>query len=552
MKKILLLLALVLSGYVSSYAQTTVQGYVKTKGRMVDGKIVHGVGLSGVSIRIKGINTIMSGKDGEFFILLPQSYTRDSIYIELISKPGYELIDRDILSRPIIYNPNTPLTIVMEEASVLAEEKLAAEKKIRRTLQRQLQEKEEEIESLKEQHELSDEAYRQQLQELYAQQERNEILISEMADHYYGVDYDMMDEFNRRISSLILEGRLTEADSLLNIKAELNSRVEALRQHQEAIAQAGQELEDLAQDYYSMYEFFKMQQKNDSAAYYLELRAQLDTTDYKLATETGNYFLEELADDGKALKYFNRAKDISMRNYGSKHPDVALSYKNIGNVYLFRSNYYEAIEQFNMSKELYRECMGDSSRYVGMCLLSMGIASNSMKQYDRALDYYRDAADIFDNIFKGSDNKDISDIYNNMGVSYENKKDTRQAISYYEKALTIRTHLYDDDHPDVAYSYSNIAGIYDQMGEYDSAINYYLKSIAVLKKTRGSKHQDVGLIYNNLGATYYNKDDLDNSFSYFNQALTIMKLFLSMDHPRIKAICENIDIVTKEIKKAKQ
>ena len=136
MKKILFLFVFALSGHVC-LAQS-MQGCVKTKGRMVDGKVVHGLGLSGVTIRIKGTNVVVSGKDGKFFILLPQNHIGDSIYIELISKPGFELIDRDILNRPIIYNPNSSLTIVMEEESVLAEERLTIEKKLRRTLLLQL------------------------------------------------------------------------------------------------------------------------------------------------------------------------------------------------------------------------------------------------------------------------------------------------------------------------------------------------------------------------------------------------------------------------------
>lgn len=558
MKKFVLLLVLALYGHVC-LAQS-MRGYVKTKGRMVDGKVVHGVGLSGVTIRIKGMNVVMSGKDGLFFISLPQNHKGDNIYVELISKPGFELIDKDILNRPIIYNPSTPLSIVMEEESILAKERLAIEKKLRVTLQHKLIEKEDELEALKEQHQISDEAYRRQLQELYNQQKNNETLIGDMVDRYSKIDFDEVDEFNRRLSQLIFDGKLAEVDSLINAKGDMNLRVADYRQLHEANIQKLKQLEKdkawfqkeretLAQDCLARFKIFKMKEQNDSAAYYLELRAQMDTTDYKLATETGMIFINDLADDDKALKYFNLAKDITTQNYGFKNPDVALSYQNIGNVYLFRNDYYEAVKQFNMSKDLYRGLMGDSTRHVGQSQILLGITYNAMKKYDLALDYYKQALDIFDNIFKENKNPEIANIYNNMGVTYENKKDYKQAFLYYQKALKMRKELYDYEHPEIAYSYSNIAGVFDHMEEFDKAIAYYQKSIDVLRKSKGSKHQDIGLMYNNIAATYYNMDELSKSLSYFNQALEIMQIFLPEDHPNIRAIEENIETVKNEIKR---
>ena len=53
MKRSLLLLSLVLSLCLFSFAQTQ-QGFVKTRGRMVDGQLVPGQGLKGATVSIKG------------------------------------------------------------------------------------------------------------------------------------------------------------------------------------------------------------------------------------------------------------------------------------------------------------------------------------------------------------------------------------------------------------------------------------------------------------------------------------------------------------------
>lgn len=922
MKKILFLFVFALSGHVC-LAQS-MQGCVKTKGRMVDGKVVHGLGLSGVTIRIKGTNVVVSGKDGKFFILLPQNHIGDSIYIELISKPGFELIDRDILNRPIIYNPNSSLTIVMEEESVLAEERLTIEKKLRRTLLLQLEKAEKEIQEL----DVTIEEKNRKLQELYNRQSNQERLINNMVNRYGKYDYDMMSMFDIQVSECIINGELEKADSLLNTKGDISERVKKLNAIKDKISQSdsiiqsnetrlaivsdslhkrGKELitegkisegreytrqameirkellgevseeyitslnnyaysygaennwqkavelqeqvmvlcgklktphknigmytTNMGRYYYmkgdkpkaakmweqalplvdrygEIYEFLLtslgsiyddlgdqqgitrivalMEEHNqheiskpcdepqcmlDRAKYYgtmgdfakakecfqktlvMKMSAEMKVTvyeeyayflamtvrdrqtgaeyqrqaamlrketkgenadyaksiykaglyytfditadgfqkaitcldeawytfeklndapmvakcqqmkgnaygglkefgkakecyakalayyeandkesneypkmiervaamekfnkeyeasiehyrqamalfeqrgmmqeygnaenglklcyayaesyyssldtsaqrDYLLRIaeiENGNYektislasrFLDELSDDENALKYFNRALIIAVdRSGGLGSPDIASIHQDIGKVYNFQGNFSKAIEEYNYALSLQRELMGDSSRHVGQSLMLFGITYNSMKKYDMALDYYKDALNIYENIFKDNNSSEIANIYNNMGVVYENKKDNNHALLYYEMALNMRKELYDYEHPDIAYSYSNIAGVYDHLEEFDKAIAYYQKSIDVLKKSKGSKHQDVGLMYNNIAATYYNMDELSKSLSYFNQALEIMQIFLPDDHPNIRAIVENIETVKDEIER---
>ena len=923
MKKILFLFVLALSGHIC-LAQS-MRGYVKTKGRMVNGKVIRGTGLSGVNIRVRGNNVVLSGKDGSFFISFPHKNIGDSIYIELISRPGFELIDKDILNRPIIYNPNTPLTIVMEEEYILAEERLAIEKKLRRTLLLQLGKAEKEIQEL----DISIEEKNRKLQELYNKQSNQERLINNMVNQYGKYDYDAMSIFDLKVTECIINGELEKADSLLNTKGNISERVKKLNEIKERISQSdsiiqsegtrlaivadslhqlGRELlnngqiaegreftrqamemrkkllgevsedyiaslnnyaltfgmekdyakavelqeqvmklcgklktphknigmyttnmgrfyylagdkakaaktweqalplvdkygeiyefllnslgsvyDDLgdqqgisrimalieqhnqheiskpcdepkcmleraqyygtmsnlekANEYYQKAIYMKMDDEmkvmvyeeyahflamtaNDSQtgaeyqrqaamlrketkgenadyaksiysaglyytldmtkdgfqkaincldlskqafeklndaqmvakcqqmegnaygglkefgkakdcyakalAYYeandkesdeypkmiervasmekLNKEYEVSIEHYRQAMtlfkqrgmmqeygnaenglklcyayaesnylsfdtstkrnyllkiaeiENGNYektksiasrFLDELSDDENALKYFNSALKIAVdRSSGLGSPDIASIHQNIGMVYNFQGNFTKAIEEYNCALSLQRELMGDSTRHVGQSLMLIGITYNSMKKYDLALEYYKEALGIYENIFKHKKSSDIANIYNNMGVAYENEKDNKQALHYYEMALNIRKELYDDDeHPDIAYSYSNIAGVYDYMEDYDKAIAYYQKSIDVLKKSKGNQHQDVGLMYNNIAATYYNMDELETSLSNFNQALEIMKIFLPEDHPNIRAIIENIEIVKNEIKR---
>ena len=70
----------------------------------------------------------------------------------------------------------------------------------------------------------------------------------------------------------------------------------------------------------SLSDKFHAQQQNDSAAYYLELRAQLDTTNIEWQYDAGEFIHDHTADYDKALPYLQRALRHSEQQHGQDHP----------------------------------------------------------------------------------------------------------------------------------------------------------------------------------------------------------------------------------------
>ena len=112
-----------------AFAQTQ-QGYVKTKGRMVNGQLVPGQGLKGATVSIKGRTAVLvNSEDGSFSFHVPEA----QFHLDSVSKKGYQLVDMDICPKTYKLSPN-PLYIVMETPEQQLQDKLNAERKIRRNL----------------------------------------------------------------------------------------------------------------------------------------------------------------------------------------------------------------------------------------------------------------------------------------------------------------------------------------------------------------------------------------------------------------------------------
>lgn len=520
-------------GTLESTAQTQ-KGVVKTKGRMVNGQLQPGTKLGGAVIAVRGRSAVLSQGNGNFsFPVSGQTYMLDSV-----RKKGYQLVDAEAAPKSYAVSKD-PLYVLMETPEQQMQDKLNAERKIRRTLQRQLQEREDEIEALKEQQKLSDAEYRQQLQQLYAQQESNENLISQMADRYSKMDFDEVDEFNRRISQLILDGKLTEADSLINTKGNINSRADALRQHQEANAQAEQEiakkqkrlekskalarkeLEDLAQDCYSKYEIFKIQYQNDSAAYYVSLRAELDSTNMDWQIDAGRLYQSFLNDYAKALHFLERALQISTIQEGDTSINTAICYTNMGIIYNELGQYDKALEFYQKALPIKIAYWGEQHEEIADMYIHIGIIYKTTGSFTTAMEYGQKALAIIQKA-KQPDKKHVHLTYTFIGLLYNDTGDYAHAEEYLMKAMEHDEREYDEYTDERGTAYQNLGVNYKKQLKYDRAIELYEKALRIYLKIFGEKHEAVGNIYNNIGSCLMESGKNEEATPYLLKALDIL------------------------------
>lgn len=449
----LFLIVCLLASVFAVFAQTQ-HGYVKTRGRMnANGTVVSGTRLTGATITFKGRGSVTSGTDGVFTFAVPNK----TFCIISVQKNGYQLYDNDLLGRNYNCSSNDLLVVMDTPDNVLAD-RLESEKKIRRTLRRQLQDKEDEIEVLKEQQKITEEQYRKQLQELYAAQENNEKLISEMAERYSTLDFDQMDDFQCRVAAYIQNGELARADSLLNTKGSMEERsseldrdkavieanAEVLQKRLEEQAQSealyAKKLEDFAADCYSRYEICKMKLDIDSAAYWLELRAMKDTLNIYWLLEVCR--IEHSISSAKSRKYAEMAIRIANKYYSS---DVDVR---------------------------------------GKLLVSLGEIETDV---NNKCDYFNKAINLY-KLYYGENDAKLIDIYDMIGKDF--LFDDREAIEYHKKAYHIRKKKFGNDKMEMMKSYRYLQYRYKQISYSftwlaDSAI-YYTKKLLTLSKTYNS------------------------------------------------------------------
>ena len=497
------------------YADSVQQGCVKTRGRMINGKHVPGQGLPGSIVSIKDRTAIgVKNSNGTFSFPVTDNHFR----VDSVKKKDYVLLDADATSKIYTHTADT-LFFVMETPEQILQDKLATERRLRRSLQAKLQAREEELDSLIALQKISQEEYQQSLQKLYAEQSENDKLISNMAERYSTLDYDQMDEFYRQVSYYIEQCEFVKADSLLKTRGNLHAQLEAAKQQGKAIQQEKEQLQkaekvhqhdidELAKRCYSYYENFKMQHQNDSAAYYLEQRVQLDPTNTQWLDELADFLRYYLAQYDKALEYYQKALEIRKQVLGESHPDIALSYNSIGYIYSAQGDYALALEYYQQSLAIWKQVYGES-------------------------------------------HPDVALSYNDIGSIHASQGDYALALEYYQQSLAIWKQVYGESHPKVATSYNNIGYVYSAQGDYDRAVEYYQKSLTIRKQVYGESHPDVALSYHNIGYVYNALSDYALALDYYQQALDIRKQALGQEHPDTKVTQEMIETIIQKMNEAK-
>lgn len=569
-------------------------GYVKTRGRLrANGTAVPGTRLSGATITFRGNNSAVSGTNGAFAFAV----ANNTFCITNVKKNGYQLYDSDLLGRNYRYTSNDLLVVMDLPENVLAD-RLESEKKIRRTLRRQLQDKEDEIETLKEQNKITEEQYLKQLEELYAAQEKNEKLIKEMAERYSTLDFDQMDDLQRRITAHIQNGDLFLADSLLKTKGDMEERkarlvqngaiiaanAEDLRKRQKnqekSEALYAKELEDFSIDCYSRYEIYKMQHNNDSAAYFLKMRADLDSTNVKWNLNYADFCRIYLEKYEEAEKYIQRTLRQAIRSQSVA--DQIECYNSLAIIESSLANYQQAlayidnIEKVMTENDIYdietdvvvATSRGNIYRKEGQYELadrylrnvatlienksdsvSIQLLAKAMGNYANfciSVERYQDALDVYKKIMPLIESKDsmitplIITTEANIGNAYYLLGQDEEALIWLEKSLKQARELYGYIHSEVASSLNNLGAIYMRRKETDKALQMVEEVIKIEEELYGNKSEKLIVSINNLAKLLCDKKIYDAALEKYNKALEICRLYYDNNHPYFGTLFCNI------------
>ena len=533
---ILMLVVLVLE------AQTQ-KGYIRTISRPNRAAMP----VSEVTIQVsEGNKSVLSNNKGEFSF----SCTAESYRIMRIQKMGFQLVDKGVIGRLNPYSAKVAHEIVMVSQKDLNADKKKIENKAYERAQANYQKRLDAIRKEMEEKRITEQQAAQAEAALGDNYQKFIEKIENMAEHYAMMDYEGISDLNRQIFQYIENAELEKADSLINLKGDIEARIKEVKKQQQTteavdnLARKMREnymsrLNDIAEDLYNKYTIYKSRFQNDSAAYCLERRANLDSANVKWQIEAGVFIQYYNSDFTKALSFYQIAIHQSQLQYGEKSEWTAKGYNNIGTIYADKCDFGKALEFHTKALAIFETVVGAEHPDVASSYNNIGNVYVGQRNISKAMHYHTKALFIREQIL-GTEHPDVADSYSNVGYLYALKKDYTKALECHLKALKIRENNYGTEHPDVALSYNSIGTVYVGKSDYAKALEYYTKALAINKDVFGIMHPHIASSYFEIGTLYLNQGNYAQALQYYNKALSIFEKVYGMEHPNVASSYCNI------------
>lgn len=215
----------------------------------------------------------------------------------------------------------------------------------------------------------------------------------------------------------------------------------------------------------------------------------------------------------KSFDYQEKSLQIR-RDIGDKR-GLAESYANIGSSYSFIGDTVKALD-YNLKGVNIAEEIGDE-KIAANGLNNIGDIFAS-KDRVLALTYYTRALKLREKI---NDKPGLGISYNNLGVTYENLGDIKNALVYYGKGLKLQEEI--NDKRGIAFTLGNLAGAYKDQGEYITALEYNKKSLKINEEIGDRRGIAIG--FANIGVIYQDLKDYNKALDYFTKSLKISEEF---------------------------
>ena len=198
------------------------------------------------------------------------------------------------------------------------------------------------------------------------------------------------------------------------------------------------------------------------------------------------------------------------------------NYNNIGIVYASMKNYPKAIEYFKKALGIFEE-YGHASMLS--TLINIADMYSKNKEYDLAMEYNRRALDISREV---KDTACTAIVLYNMGESLHKTGRSAKALEYLQESQAISKRIHDVE--GVSYSYNLLAGIYFDQEQYSQAISYAEQSIENLT-TAGNK-EILLEAYHLLYKAYERKKDFQSSLLYRDKEIALKEEMFSIEKER--------------------
>ncbi len=474
-----------------------VSGQVTVKG-IVTEQNSNNKPLAGVQIKALGSAPEQSDQAGLFRLLFNTKKPGDRIVVSEISKPGYEIVNKDVVNNWVILNdPNARTRIVLCPAGQVAQNTLKYYDISLTGLTEGYKRKNEELQEKLKKSEIDAKSYSEQAKTLAEQYENQQKKLEELAEKFARENFDECSEVHRRAFESFTLGKIEEAIVILE---SVNSEAEILKaKQQQAKARSLMAESDsiIAQNIKKLLfqaDLYESEFRFEDAKMAYKTAIEGDTTLFE-PTYAFVRFLVKQREFKECSKWLDKAITVAKTDVENARVKYMLAL-----ILHYQNQLDKAEVTYGESLDLWRTLAASNPDGFNLelqnTLNSIGIFYSDQNQLKKSEEYALEALSITRAMADGNGELQRRTLVNgltNLGLLEYRMNQFEKSDSSYHEALQISRELV-ASHPgkydfELAWSLSGMAYAKGASHEPDSADLYYDEALIILRKLSASNPQ---------------------------------------------------------------
>ncbi len=197
--------------------------------------------------------------------------------------------------------------------------------------------------------------------------------------------------------------------------------------------------------------------------------------------------------------------------------------------------------QFGKAEELYDVLLNQKSNKMEKAYIyhQLGWIKVNIGKYADAISSFEKSLSITEKILP-LNYPDLATCYDNIGLVYDHMNESMIALSFHVKALEIYRATLESDHPDLATSLSNIGSVYRKLNDYEKALLSYEEALHIYRQKLPSNHSSLAILYNNIGLVHDKNNNFSKALWFYDKTLEIYRNTMPSTHPDSAILHQNI------------
>ena len=231
----------------------------------------------------------------------------------------------------------------------------------------------------------------------------------------------------------------------------------------------------------------------------------------------------------KSLQSLQEAFAIRSNLLGSTHPDTADVQDAIGSVHRSAGRFQTAVDFYNIALSARLKSLGDKHPSVAASLTNLALAHMGWEKYDEAIKYLVDALAIL-----GDQHFMSATVFKTLALVFDNLKNDTEATDCFNRALEILVNTVGEIDFEVSQICNNLGLSYHRRKMYDKAWDSFQKAQNIKMKLQLADTESMGDTYVNMGLCVFKMRNPTRSFHFVNMGIDIFERVLGQTHTKTK------------------